>query len=67
MTELQHLLMAFEEQQVSYLLCGGLAVNIHAVPRSTTDIDVLIDFSSENIESFLLAVSGLSYKQRLPI
>lgn len=40
--ELDGVLRAFEEHQVDYALCGGLAVTIHGYVRTTKDIDVLI-------------------------
>ncbi len=32
----------FNEEKVSYALCGGMAVGIHGYPRFTQDIDFLI-------------------------
>ncbi len=33
---------ALEEHKVRYLLVGGLAMNLHGVPRMTMDIDLVI-------------------------
>ena len=34
--------------EVRYLIIGGYAVSIHGYPRSTKDLDVLIQMSEEN-------------------
>ena len=34
--------------KVKYLVIGGYAVSIHGYPRSTKDLDVLIQMSEEN-------------------
>lgn len=40
--ELRALVMALDEAGISYAVCGGLAVAIHARPRATVDIDLLL-------------------------
>ncbi|MFP4556128.1 MAG: nucleotidyl transferase AbiEii/AbiGii toxin family protein [Bacteroidales bacterium] len=52
---------------VRYLLCGGLAVNIYGIPRMTADIDILLDFQTENLESFARVTNKLEYKPSVPV
>ena len=40
--ELKHLLRLFQERDIDYALCGGLALAVHGVVRATIDIDLLI-------------------------
>ena len=40
--ELAALIAALEAEPVDYALCGGLAMAVHAVPRATIDIDLMI-------------------------
>lgn len=54
-------------QKVKYLLCGGLAVNIYGIPRMTADIDLLIDFTTENLSRFETVVETLQYQAMLHI
>lgn len=54
------------ENNVQYLICGGLAVNIYGVPRLTADIDLLVDFEEKNIMAFEKVVGSLYYQPRLP-
>lgn len=57
----------FHKENIRYLLCGGLAVNIYGVPRMTADIDVLLDFEPENIKRFEICMLNALYKSNLPI
>ncbi len=41
-SDLRELLLAFNEQNVEYLVVGGYAVGIHAEPRATKDLDIFV-------------------------
>jgi hypothetical protein len=45
------ILAAFEEEGVRYLVFGGVAVNLHGLPRFTDDLDVFIEPTRENVEA----------------
>lgn len=45
---LKQLLSAFNANHVKYVVIGGYAVFVHAQPRMTKDLDVLIESSPEN-------------------
>ena len=64
--EFLQLFEILSKRNVRYLLCGGLAVNIYGIPRSTADIDLLVDFEEKNIEEFLSTMQFLSYISSLP-
>ncbi len=40
--ELSSLIMRFERDEVSYALCGGMAMAVHGFVRATEDIDVIV-------------------------
>ncbi len=40
--ELKKVVAALEQQGIAYAICGGLAVSIHAEPRATEDLDMLV-------------------------
>ncbi len=40
--ELKKVIAALEQQGIAYAICGGLAVSIHAEPRATEDLDMLL-------------------------
>lgn len=50
------LLLAFHNHGVEYLIVGGWAVSIHAQPRATKDMDILIDPEPANIEALYKAL-----------
>lgn len=47
------LLRALECHHVRYLLVGGLAMNLHGVPRMTMDVDIMLALDSENLDHFV--------------
>ncbi|HKI47891.1 MAG TPA: hypothetical protein VKA69_01085 [Desulfobacteria bacterium] len=58
---------ALEEHKVRYLLVGGLAMNLHGVPRMTMDIDLVIALDTKNLEKFIGAAASLELQPILPI
>ena len=53
--------------EVRYLLCGGMAVNIYGIPRMTADIDLLVDFESRNLEKLAVVLEKLKYRTNIPV
>ena len=47
--DLVEMLAAFGVERVRYLVIGGHAVSLHARPRSTKDLDVLLDAAPDNV------------------
>ena len=54
------------EEKVRYILVGGLAMNLWGIPRTTADIDILLDLSTENLKKFLGAMKKLNLKLKQP-
>lgn len=65
--EYQRLFSTLAAHNVRYLLCGGLAVNIYGVPRMTADIDLLLDFTEENLDAFGCVMKELQYEPIIPL
>lgn len=61
------LFIALSQQRIRYLVCGGLAINIYGIPRSTADIDLVLDLEKANVASFLEVLTKLGYVKHLPI
>jgi len=64
--EFLNLFELLQKQNIRYLLCGGLAVSIYGIPRTTADIDLLIDFEKENVSRFINTLKTISYVNTLP-
>lgn len=56
--DLKELLLAFNAQEVKYLVVGGYAVGIHAEPRATKDLDLLIRADRENADRVYRALAS---------
>lgn len=65
--EYLQLFQKLEQQKIRYLICGGLAVNIYGIPRMTADIDILLDFTEENLEKFETSIKLLKYQSMIPL
>lgn len=61
------LFQKLEQEKIRYLVCGGLAVNIYGIPRMTADIDILLDFTGENLEKFETSIKILKYQSMIPL
>jgi predicted nucleotidyltransferase len=57
----------FNQKKVRYLIVGGLAVNLHGVPKMTADLDIMADLSKENLLRLIEAVTELGYLPRIPV
>ena len=60
------LFQKLQENNIRYIICGGLAVNLHGVPRMTADIDLILDLTSDNLSKFNDCVKSLKYKTSIP-
>lgn len=55
--DFKELLSSFHAQGVKYLIVGGYAVSLHAQPRATKDIDLLIKPDTENANAVYAALA----------
>ena len=55
--DLKDILCAFNDHNVDYLVVGAYAVGVHAEPRATKHLDILIRTSTENSESVFRALA----------
>jgi hypothetical protein len=60
-------LKRFYQDRIKYLIVGGLAVNLHGVPRVTQDIDIIIATDKDNILRTNRILKELGYVPRLPV
>ncbi|PYR65345.1 MAG: hypothetical protein DMG20_14885, partial [Acidobacteria bacterium] len=58
---------ALNENQVRYLIVGGLAVVAHGYLRFTADVDLLLSVDSDNLKRTVGALKTLGYRPRAPV
>ena len=58
---------AFNEKGIRYIVVGGLAVNLHGIPRMTYDIDLILDLEDENLIKFLKILRQWGFKPKVPV
>jgi hypothetical protein len=65
--KIEDILKALEQEEVEYAVIGGLAVVLYGYVRFTKDIDLIINFSKDNVKRFVNAMTLLKFKPGPPI
>lgn len=60
------LFRALQEEQVNYVVVGGLVINLHGVERATMDVDLVLAMDDANLRRFLNAATRLKRKPSYP-
>ncbi len=60
--ELRAVVAKLDESKIDYALCGGMAMGVHGLARTTIDIDLLI--LSESLEAVIAVAQNLGYNIR---
>lgn len=66
MNQWRRLLAELEVRGIKYVLVGGLAVNLHGVPRLTADMDLVLALDADNARRFVALMANLGFKPRVP-
>jgi Nucleotidyl transferase AbiEii toxin, Type IV TA system len=61
------LFKALQAHDINYLLVGGLAINLHGVPRMTMDVDLVIALDSDNIAKLEACAKFLGLRPNVPV
>ncbi len=61
------ILRRFYETEVKYIVIGGVAAVLHGVLRATFDLDVVIDFSADNVAKLIKVLNEFNLKPIVPI
>jgi hypothetical protein len=56
LNRLRDVFRSFHENDVRYLVIGGIAAVLHGVPRATFDLDILIEPAFDNAERLIRAL-----------
>ncbi|MEO0095240.1 MAG: hypothetical protein ABIL69_11545 [candidate division WOR-3 bacterium] len=65
--KIEDILQTLEKYRVRYAVVGGVAVVLYGYIRFTKDIDLIVDFSRENVKRFKQAMDFLKFKPGPPI
>jgi hypothetical protein len=64
---LQEVLEALSTSGVRYCIVGGVAVNLHGVPRMTYDLDVVVVPEPDDLRAAEAVLTGLGLRPRIPV
>lgn len=55
------------KEGVKYLVIGGIALNLHGVPRATADLDLAVEIEKRNLKKIAVVLEKIGFKPRLPV
>jgi len=58
---------ALNKAGVRYLVPGGIAVNLHGIPRMTQDLDIIVELTPANVRKLVKVLTLLGYRCKLPV
>lgn len=61
------LFRALQLHRVDYLLVGGLAMNLHGVPRMTMDVDLVLAMDDANLDRFIACAQSIGLQPVAPV
>jgi hypothetical protein len=65
--DFQQIFTELAEEAIDYVVTGGVAVNLHGIPRMTYDIDLMILLTYENINKIIAKLKNWGYTPRAPV
>jgi predicted nucleotidyltransferase len=63
MTFYEKILTSFNDNNVEYLIVGGIAVTLYGADRTTKDLDIWVKTSNENIEHLRISFFKLGFSE----
>lgn len=63
----EDVLVLLRDSGVRFVVVGGVAVILHGVPRTTADLDLVVDLEDSNLRRFVSAMIRLGYQPRVPV
>ncbi len=64
---IKNIFRTLNNENVKYLVVGGVAVVLHGAPRMTVDLDIMVDLERENILKLWKALEKLTYRPNVPV
>src|SRR3989344_920417 len=63
----RQIFQALSDEEIRYLVVGGVAVNLHGYQRYTGDIDILLALDEKNLEKMTQLMHSMGYVERFPV
>ena len=60
-------LVLLRDAGVQFVVVGGTAVILHGVPRTTADLDLVVDLEPANLRRLISVMNRLGYLPRAPV
>jgi hypothetical protein len=60
-TFFNYVIAVLERLEIPYMVVGGFAAVTYGVPRSTVDVDIVVDMRAEHVRPFVAAFPGSHY------
>jgi hypothetical protein len=64
---IKELIFAFAQAQLRYCVVGGVAMNLHGVPRMTYDVDLMVHPSVDELRKARELLEKLGLQRRIPV
>ncbi|MBP7737445.1 MAG: hypothetical protein KA369_15800 [Spirochaetes bacterium] len=64
---LKEIITTLNENNVDFIICGGVALVLHGVERMTMDLDLSVGMEGDNMARFLRAMKRLGLTPRAPV
>lgn len=64
---IRELLVALADARIRYCVVGGVAVNLHGVPRMTYDIDILVAPEVDDLRKTQDVLTKMGLSRRIPV
>ena len=61
------LLQSLSDEQIEYVVVGGLAVQLHGFLRATFDIDLVLAMNDENLKRFIAVAKRYELVPGIPV
>lgn len=66
-TMLEKIVKKLTDAGIQFAVCGGYAVVLHGLPRTTIDLDIVIQFTEEQLVRLEHAMKELGFVSRIPV
>ena len=63
----EELFRKLAEEDVEYVVVGGVALVLHGVIRLTADLDLFVELSEPNLTRFIHIMKEMGYKPKAPV